>query len=83
MTEPVLLAGLIERLEGKIDADTWDFMDSYNRHGEYGLAIETLCDRLYEADIPLPVDEMDEIREIGNSMGLTRRSFLLLTGQTN
>lgn len=31
MTDPVLLAGLIERLRDIIDADTWDFMDSYNR----------------------------------------------------
>jgi hypothetical protein len=81
MTEPVLLEGLIERLRGRIDDDTWDFMDSYRRHGEWGLAIETLCDRLSEAGKSIPVDEVEEVREIGNSMGLRRRSFLMLTEQ--
>lgn len=70
---------LIEQLRGRVDAGAFEGLESYYRHGEYGLAIEHLCDELYEADQALPDDAVDLVREIGESMGLERRSFKLLT----
>jgi hypothetical protein len=61
---------LIEQLRGRVDAGAFE---SYYRHGEYGLAIEYLGDELYEGGA------VDLVREIGESMGLERRSFKLLT----
>lgn len=71
---------LIEKLRGRVDEDAFEGLVDYYRHGEYGLALEHLCDELYENDQSIPADSVQLVREIGQSMGLQRRSFALLTG---
>lgn len=70
---------LIERLRGRIDDDVLDGLESYYRHGEYGLGIEHLCDELYERDQVLPEEVVQLVSDLGDSMSLQRRSFKLLT----
>ncbi len=39
-------------------------------HGEYGVALENLCEELYEWDIAVPADSLRQIVALGSGMGI-------------
>ncbi|GAA4842866.1 hypothetical protein GCM10023221_21160 [Luteimicrobium xylanilyticum] len=40
------------------------------RAGEYGIGLETLCDRLSDAEVPLTYGEVTTIKHLANKMSL-------------
>jgi hypothetical protein len=49
--------------------------------GEWALAVETLCDLLYEDELPVPARAYALLQEIGDLMGLEPRTWELLEPQ--
>jgi hypothetical protein len=50
-----------------------------NDAGEPGVALENFCTQLYEYDIPVLAEVLDELRLLGRSMGLEERYWTLLS----
>lgn len=46
--------------------------------GEWGVGFETLCDNLYEAEIPLFPGEVAEIESLGKALDSQRRAWRLV-----
>jgi uncharacterized membrane protein YGL010W len=47
--------------------DVIAWVKDYIRHGEYGLAFDTLCDNLYEWDVPITLEEFKQIELVGQT----------------
>lgn len=62
----ILAALLPETLKESEAGEIRYFVD----HGEYGLALETLCDVVEEEDRRLPPEVYDKVRKLGASMGM-------------
>jgi hypothetical protein len=69
------LASLGERLAGRVPAEILDEFLDYVHVGEPKLAVEALCDALYDAEIPLLSADVEAIQAAGVELGITRRSL--------
>ena len=57
--------------------DTYDNIE----HNECGLALENLCENLYEFSCPVPQKAFDLIQECGTSMGIDSKYWEMLKPQ--
>ena len=52
-------------------------------HGEMGVALENLCQSLYEYDVALDAEDLAAIRFIANTMQMPRSTWDFLAGGTD
>lgn len=60
---------LIHLFEGRLSNNLLCFTAEYLNHGEYCLALETLCDYLCEEDVALSGAEYQELLRLGGIVG--------------
>lgn len=58
-----------------------DDIQMYIRAGEWGLALETICDFLYEDNLPLSAHTYSLIQEIGTMLHLNSNTWEILESQ--
>jgi hypothetical protein len=73
--------GLGKAFEGRLDADSVNFALGYIKHGELGLAFETLCDYLGEEDVSITKDEYAEIVRLTSDLRADDRGLDYLKKQ--
>jgi len=66
------------RALGAIPNDRIEGTESLARAGEWGIAIENLCEQLYDAEVNVPADIVDEIKELVAAMTLKERYWRML-----
>jgi hypothetical protein len=66
------------RALGAIPNGRIDDTESLARAGEWGIAIENLCEQLYDAEVNVPADIVEEIRELATAMRLKERYWRML-----
>jgi len=59
-----------EAFRGRMDGELIDLSLSYVNHGEDELALDTLCENLFENDIVITESEFMEAKAIGAFVGL-------------
>lgn len=69
---------IISQFRGRL-ADEW--VDEYillAEHNECGIALENLCDQLFEFDVVPTREELQEIKSLAGCLGIERKSIHLL-----
>jgi hypothetical protein len=69
------LNALLMLFRGRISQELLDFVGRFIKHGELGLALESLCDYLAENDTPISASEFDEMSSLGNLMHLDTKQI--------
>lgn len=68
------LIGLKTQFRGRLSANLLQFSMGYLDHGEYCLALETLCDYLCEEDVLLSESEYFSLLQLGELLGSDMKS---------
>ncbi|MBL8389351.1 MAG: MafI family immunity protein [Hydrogenophaga sp.] len=63
------LIELETQFRGRLSADLLQYSMEYIGHGEYRLALETLCDYLCEEDVLLSESEFSNLLQLGGLLG--------------
>jgi hypothetical protein len=69
-----LLASLGVHIEAWALEEPYDLID----HNEFGVAFDSLCDNIYEADIAVFPGEVAEIESLGRLLGSDRKAWTLV-----
>jgi len=56
-------------------------IEMYIKAGEWGLALETLCDFLYEDDLPISLKAYNLLQEVGLILEIDRQNWEILKEQ--
>jgi hypothetical protein len=75
----VQLDALATRLAGRVPDEILSEFVDYIRAGEPKLGVEALCDALYDSMVPLRLADVEDINAAGRELGVTRRSFQLIS----
>jgi hypothetical protein len=69
---------VVDEVQDRIGEETRDFVRSLVDHGEYQVAIETLCDQLYEYEIPISSEVRVRVHRAAAEMGFVSPRLRLL-----
>jgi hypothetical protein len=72
------LAEVLNRSKGSIPDEQLADMQDLNEHGEPGVALENFCTQLDEYDVAVPQELWNELRCLGEAMGLDESYWLTL-----
>lgn len=64
-----ILKSIGQALVGRMDQDVVDDALEYIDFNELRLAVETLCDQIYEYDVQITTSELEQLREIARETG--------------
>lgn len=71
MSNVELFEQLLVGLKAKVDPEKVETFEHFYRNGEYGLAVEVLCEQLVESGESVPPAEAKLLDELARSMKLT------------
>jgi len=64
------LLKLLATFHGMLPARELEEMNKLASAGEPGVCLENLCTQIYEYDVPVGADTLNEVRSLGASMGI-------------
>ena len=71
---------LYESLSSRVSASTMEFFEELFTNDECALAVEVLCDQLYDAGLTLEPEESAAVQQLGHEWGVDTKALRLLTG---
>jgi hypothetical protein len=69
---------LLQQFEDKLSADILADNRDLVVHREWGVALENLCEQLYEFDVIVNSDSLEEIKELTREMRLPSKTWQFL-----
>jgi hypothetical protein len=69
---------LLESLQGKLPSDEFEDIRELIAAGEWGVALENLCQQLYEHDILVDAATLERIRNLAQHMHLPPKTWQFL-----
>jgi hypothetical protein len=75
------LLQLLSRFKSRLPVATHKDVEELITHGEGGIALENLCQQLFEYDLTVSSDELTEIKVLTERMGLSAKTWSFLSAR--
>ena len=77
LIETKMLA-LLHEFRGKLPDKVYSDIESLVLHREWGVGLENLCEQLYEINIPVEAEILEQIKELTELMQLSSKTWSFL-----
>jgi hypothetical protein len=74
----IQMLDLLREFDGKLKDNIHEDIRDLIVHGEWGIALENLCQQLYEYDVAVPPNSLTEIKKLTEQMQLPSKTWSFL-----